>query len=344
VGGVFSLVAAALFATASFWAPAFFAGFAGESRTLLIHLTRVQLLSMVFSGISGVLWAYFHSQKRFVRAELSQLIPAIATVLALVLLLPRFGIVAAAWLSVGRTAATVLLLLPGLGRPRLSSDRSVVREAWRRIRPLLTGAAIYKTEPLLDRVLTSLAPAGGLSLFYFGQQLFGAAAQISNSAVAAPLVPALAEDAKRNDWEAFTRRYRRRLRILLSGSSAAYVLFLLIGQPLLRLIIGRGGVTSENVALLWLIMAGLGGYLIAGILGQVTSVTFYAEGDTLTPTRIGVVNFLVFVPVKIFGFVSFGLIGLAIATSAYYVASVLVQYYVLHRRGVVRAGPPPISE
>jgi putative peptidoglycan lipid II flippase len=102
---------------------------------------------------------------------------------------------------------------------------------------------------------------------------------------------------------------------------------------LLELVIGYGGVTSENVAFLWQVMVALGGVLIAGSLGYVTSGAFYARGDTRTPTRIGIVSYTIYVPLKILVFVRFGLIGVAISTSIYFIVNVVVQFYLAERKG-----------
>ncbi|HYK43002.1 MAG TPA: lipid II flippase MurJ, partial [Thermoanaerobaculia bacterium] len=146
-----------------------------------------------------------------------------------------------------------------------------------------------------------------------------------------PMVPLLATRAKARDWTDFRRIFRRRLVWMGALTGSGFLLFLLVGRRCLELVIGHGGVTSANVADLWRIMVALVGILVAGAMGQVTSVSFYAFGDTRTPTRLGMLTFTAYIPAKIAAFFWFGLIGLAAATSLYYFASLLVQLWALRR-------------
>jgi len=217
-------------------------------------------------------------------------------------------------------------LLPGLGRwqwPRWDSE--AMREARRRIRPLLIGTAYYRTDPLVDRYLASMAPAGGLSLLYIGQQIYGVANVIAEKAIGAPMVPQLAIEAKGNRWPSFRRIYQKRLVLVGGLTIAGYAGFLIAGERVLTLLIGHGGVTRDNVHLLWMIMVGLLGFFIAGAMGQITSTAFYAMGDTRTPTRMSIVTYSLYIPAKVFAFMRYGLMGLAVMTSVYLFVNLIIQ-------------------
>ena len=57
---------------------------------------------------------------------------------------------------------------------------------------------------------------------------------------------------------------------------------------------GPGG----DLERLWLIVLASSGYVIAGGCGQVVSAGFYAQGDTVTPTRVGIATFLASIPLR----------------------------------------------
>jgi putative peptidoglycan lipid II flippase len=333
VAGVSSAISLPLALFAQLWAPLLFPGFQGEHLVMLVRLCRIQAFGMIFTAVWGVLSAFHQSQNHFIRVEASQVVSGVAIIAVLLLALPEYGIIAAGWLTAGRSAALVLLLLPGLGRFRCPREwSSTVRPVWSRLKPLLAGTGVYKTDVLVDRVLSAAAPAGGLSLFYFGQQLFSAVAQISGSAIANPLVPRLSGLAHRSRWVEFRSAVRSRLAIVIAILAIGYLMFLAVGRFVLEMFVGRGGVTPENVGSLFTIMIALGGFLLGAACGQITAVSFYAQGDTVTPTRIGIITFLLFVPVKIAAFLQFGLVGLAISVSAYFVSSFAIQYFVLESR------------
>jgi putative peptidoglycan lipid II flippase len=323
---LFAVIAGVLYLAAPLWVAWLLPGFSPSLRALTALLTRIQLVGMVFTASLSVLWSAYHARNRFIWAELAPAVSSVLVLAALVPALPRFGVVAAAWANVARNALPVLFLLPGLGRwhaPRWGSP--AMKTAWQRLRPLLAGTAYYKTDPLVDRFLSSMASSGSLSILYLGQQIWGAAAQIINKAIAAPMVPLLAVRAKAGSWTAFRTIFRRRLVWMALLTGAGFVAFLAVGEPVLRLLIGHGGVTAENVESLWRIMVGLAGVLIAGSVGQITSTAFYSFGDTRTPTRLGILTYTIYVPAKVLAFFSFGLMGVAVATSLFVLVNVLLQ-------------------
>ena len=332
IGALFSALAVALALSAPVWLRWLLPGFSPDALRLTISLTRIQLIGMLFTALLSVLWSTYHARSRFLWAELTPVLGSVAGFALLAATLPRFGVQAAAWTAVLRSGLAAAFLLPGLGPWRRPEWRSPeLAMAWRRLRPLIVGTSYYKADPLVDRFLASMAPAGALSLLYIGRQIWGAAVQIVNRAVASPMVPLLATRAKAQDWADFRRIFRRRLLWMGGLTGAGFLAFLAVGRPCLQLVIGHGGVTTANVSDLWRIMVALVGILVAGAMGQVTSVSFYAFGDTKTPTRLGMLAFTAYVPAKIAAFFWFGVIGLAAATSLYYFGSLLLQLWALGR-------------
>ena len=332
IGAIFSALAVLLALSAPLWLRWLLPGFTADALRLTISLTRIQLIGMVFTALLSVLWSTYHARSRFLWAELTPVLGSAAGFALLLWTLPRFGVQAAAWTAVVRSGLAAAFLLPGLGPWRRPDWRSPeIAMTWQRLRPLLVGTSYYKADPLVDRFLASMAPAGGLSLLYIGRQIWGAAVQIVNRAVASPMVPLLATRAKAGDWTDFRRIFRRRLFWMGALTGSGFLLFLLLGRRCLEVVIGHGGVTPANVSDLWRIMVALVGILVAGAMGQVTSVSFYAFGDTKTPTRLGMLAFTAYIPAKIAAFFWFGLIGLAAATSLYYFASLLLQLWALRR-------------
>lgn len=328
IGGLFGLLAAILYVTAPWWIPFTVPGFEEAGKTLTVELTRIQLIGMVFAAINGVQWAAYHARQQFVWAEFTPILSSMLGVLLLIWALPRYGVAAAAWISTLRMALQTLLLAPGMGRPVWPDFRSpAISAAWQRIKPLLLGTAYYKTDPLIDRFLLSSASSGSLSLYYLAQQIYGAANQVINKAIAAPLVPLLSRLHKAGDGEGFRHAYSRRLVQVGLLSLCGLLILGVFGQAMLELLIGHGNVSAENVKELWWIMIWLGGTFVGGVMGQISSSSFYALGDTATPTRIGIYSYTFYFPAKLILYYFFGVLGLALVTSAF----VLVNYFLQNR-------------
>ena len=67
-------------------------------------------------------------------------------------------------------------------------------------------------------------------------------------------------------------------------------------------------------------------------MGAVSSSTFYASGDTTTPTRIGIYSYTIYIPAKFVSFYYFGVLGLALTTSGFFLVNLLLQIYFLKKK------------
>ncbi len=332
VGGLFGVLATVLYATAPWWIPLTVPGFDAAGKALTVELTRIQLIGMVFAAVNGVQWAAYHAKQQFVWAEFTPILVSTFALLLLIWALPRYGVVAAAWISTLRMGLQTLLLSPGMGRPVWPDLRSpAIGAAWQRIKPLLLGTAYYKTDPLVDRFLLSTAGSGSLSLYYLAQQIYSAVNQVINKAIVTPLVPILSKLHKAGDASGFRKAYCQKLLQVGAISIASLLALGLFGQAILNLLVGHGNVSMNNVRELWWIMLLMGGVLVGGAMGQISSSSFYASGDTSTPTRIGIYSYTLFIPVKFAAFYYFSVLGLALVTSVFVAVNFLFQNHQLKK-------------
>ena len=325
VGSLFTVLEVLLHVLAPFWVGAVVPGFSEEIRLLTVELARINLPAMVLTALCSVLGAFHQATKRFIRVELMSLVSASLSFAVLFWTLPSYGVKAAAWAVVLRTGLQVFFLLPGLGRyckPNWHSP--VVVEAWGRFKPLLLGTTYYKLGPIVDRLLSSLTPTGGLSLLYVGQQILTVTNDVIYKAFTVPLLPLLTHHAQVGEWPRFRSVLLRKLLWVSVLTASGYLVFFLHGESLLTLIVRYGRVSETDIHSLWLIMLALVGFLVAGAMGQITSAAFYARGDTTTPTVVGAIGFTIGIILKVVGFFHFGLVGIAAGTTLYYILNMVV--------------------
>lgn len=337
-GVLFGGLALVLAGTSALWVPWLVPGFSPAARQLAVELTVIQLVAMVFSAWSGVLAGVHHARARFVVVEASFFGVSLLSLGCLAWALPRYGIVGVAWVTVVRSALQAAVLLPGLGafaRPDLGAP--IVGVAWRRVRPLIAGTIYYKSGPMVDRFLASLAAPGSLSLLNLCQQMYQAANDLVNKVVIGPLVPLLVRHLKAGDDQAFRRSYRRRALGLGLATSAGYVALLAVGYGLLGRLVGVGSIGAADVDRLWQLIVAMGGFLVFGLIGQSFAAAFYATGETHTVTKIGVLGFTLGVGLKVILFGRLGLVGIPVGAGLHQLINALALFIVLERR---RAGSP----
>jgi peptidoglycan biosynthesis protein MviN/MurJ (putative lipid II flippase) len=304
-----------------------------------VLFAEISAIGIVFTGLNAIQTAIAFAHHRFIWSDAAPMLASLVAVALLLPLLPVYGAVAAAWIAVGRLLLQSLLLARGMGRPlRPDFTRPAVHILWARLKPLILGASYYKMDPLVDRfLLSSLAP-GALSIVYLAQQLHGAGSQIVSKALAMPAITRLAAAHKRGDRPYFLALLRLTFLIML-GVCAAGVVAIAVGRPLVGLLMVHGHMGPAEAHLLWLMLLLTSGQFVAGSIGNLTAGAFYAVGDTKTPTWLGTVSFTIGVVVKVVAFHAFGLVGLALAISFYYMQSLTFMTVSLYRRRLL--GPSP---
>jgi putative peptidoglycan lipid II flippase len=334
---VFVVLAVVLTLLAPWWVPLVAPGLPAAGHRLAVQLARIQLIGMVWTSMAGILGAVGRARHRFIWVETA---PAIGTAVAfpvLIVTLPAYGVHAAAWVQVLRIALHALLLAPGLGPfVGFSRDRRLLTDVARRLRPLVGGTAYFKSEPVLDRAISSFAPSGDLSIYYLCQQVCTAALQLTNNAFIAPAVPPLAGDAKSGDWQRFSER-RRHTSTAALGIAFALSVALLAG---LALVLGAGWLSPATAATArrgWYVLAALGGLLIGGPLAESFRSAFYATGETSIPVRIDVAVYTIGIGLKAAGFMAGGLVGLAVAASVQVTLGAVLLHRALGRTVRARA-------
>ena len=338
IGILFTGLFIILALTAQLWVHWTVPGFDHPTRLLTVNLVRIQLAGMVFTAVNSVLWSVYHARQKFIWAELSPLLATGCGFMFLVWGISRWGVYAAAWAMVLRIILQTAMLMPGLG-PYRQPDfrRESMKTAWRRICPLLAGTTYYKTDQLVDRFLASMAPSGQLSLLHIAQQIYNAGNMILGRAIGNPMVPQLAQHASQRAWPEFKQTMNTRLWWVICITVPVSIGIFLYGQPLLALLFGYGRFKLSNVIdLKWLLIA-LSGVWVGGAAGQILSTSFYAKGDTRTPTWIGVIGFTLGLTFKVAGFYYWGVFGIAIGTSAYYLLNA-VWMKVAMNRNLARQG------
>jgi peptidoglycan biosynthesis protein MviN/MurJ (putative lipid II flippase) len=211
-------------------------------------------------------------------------------------------------------------------------DATTLRLVWSRLRTLVYGSAYYKLDLIVDRVLASLAPPGGLTLLHIAQQIYLAGTSVVSRAIGIPALPIFANHVRDGDWHGFRKEFARRITALLALSLATLILFGFIGEPVLSALARGSQFTGDQVSQFWWLIIALGGMWIGGSVGSVSTAAYYAKGDTHTPTWLSVVTFTFYLPIKVAAFYLYGILGLATSITLFYMANAALQVALLRAR------------
>lgn len=333
LGSIFCLLSLALTLLLPYWLPFTVPGFNTAQKQLCEQLTFIQLIGMPLNAVIAVQLANRAAEGQFVKAELTQFFANCISIALLAVLIPQHGVLAAAWISLLRVALQSVGLFQGLGLPmRPAGVRELMRTPLTRIKPLLLGSAYYRTEPAVDRYLLSGAQGGALTLYFLVDQIFSGASQLLNKVIVAPAIPRLSQHFDRREIDQFAALYYRTVwrvlvpAVVLLAAFIVPIAFIAHAQP------GWMNTSFDQWSQLWWLMLALGGCLIGGACGNIASGAFYACGDTLTPTRMTLVTYSIFIPCKLLAFQYWGLTGLAVVASVYSMNNFLLLVLLLRRK------------
>ncbi|MFZ4059145.1 MAG: lipid II flippase MurJ [Ferruginibacter sp.] len=337
IGLVFGTIALVLGLTAGWWVHFILPGLAPQHPVFATDMVRIQLVAMFFSALLSVNWAVQSAQQQFFKIENTSIVANLISLVLLWIAVKYWGIYAAAWISVLRVLLQVIFLMPGLGKyQKANFSTPEFKEVWRKLKPLIAGNVYFKTDTVVDRNLTSMGASGELTLLNLAQQLYGMGNGILNKVFINTLIPQMAQKSFEKDQKGLEKIFWRRFVLLTIISIVFYLLLVFIGKPVLGYLFSFKSFTYAEVERLWWILILLAGIWFGGLLGTLTSSTFYAVGDTKTPTLLTAVIFTVYLPFKIICFKNYGIAGLAISISVYMLLTLLFQLYFLYRKNIIR--------
>ena len=304
-------------------------GFTPEETLLTARLLRIQVLSSIIFGLSGLVMGILNSHQHFLLPAIGPAFYQLGWILGILLLTPSMGIDGLAWGVVLGSALHLLVKLPILLRlpkraywPSLGLRMPEVREVARLMAPRLLGVAVIQLNFLLNTFLASYQPEGSITALSlaFPLMIMPEAAIAQSIAIAA--LPTFAAQVARGEIAEMRASLSGTLRVALMLSVPAAVGLVLLREPLVALLYQGREFTAESTvlvswALLWYAV-GLVGHSIV----EITSRAFYALHDTKTPVVVGVatmtlnlaLSFLFSYLFTLVGWMPHG--GLALANSA----------------------------
>lgn len=205
-----------------------------------------------------------------------------------------------------------LKLLPK-PRPKLS-DPGVKRVMTLMI-PALFAVSVVQINLLLDTMLASFLVNGSISWLYYSDRLMEFPLGVLGVALGTVILPNLSKRKAEDDPHAYSATMDWGLRIaLLFGLPAAIGLFMLAG-PMIATLFLSDVFTPNDVLMARMSLMAYASGLMAFILIKVLAPGYYAQQDTKTPVKIGVIAMaanMVFNLILIF---PLDHAGLALATS-----------------------------
>lgn len=249
---------------------------------------------------------------------------------------------ALAWGVLLAGVAQFLFQLPALrplgliAAPTVSLEHEGARRVGKLLVPAVFAASVNQINALIDTMLASTLMTGSISWLYYSDRLL----ELPVGLVAVTLSTVLLPNLSRLEAEANLARFRETLdwgfRVgIFFGLPAALALYVL-SLPLIASLFLHGATTAFDARMAALALEAFAVGLVPLVLVKVLAPAYFAQENTATPFRIGLVSVGVNVTLNLALFKVMGHVGLAFATSVAGCVNAYLLWRGLHQAGRLR--------
>jgi putative peptidoglycan lipid II flippase len=225
--------------------------------------------------------------------------------------------------------------------PRFSGHDEGVGRIRKLMLPAIFGSSVAQINLLFDTLIASFLATGSVSWLYYSDRLVEFPLGVFGIAVATVILPSLSREHARASPEAFSHTLDWALRMVLIIGAPATVALMLLAGPLLITLFQYGEFDAHDVRMATLSLTAFAFGLLGFILVKVLAPGFYAQENTRTPVRIGIIamlsnmvlNIIFVVPMSMLGFEG-PHAGLALATSLSAFINASLLYKTLRQQGI----------
>ncbi len=217
-------------------------------------------------------------------------------------------------------------------RPSFDFRHPGVRQALRRMAPVLVGVGVYYVDVVLARRFLSELDLGSQSYFAYALRLCDFPQGIFVMALQTATLPSLASLFARGEREEVAKTFSYGMRLALFVGFAATAGVVGLAEPLVVLIFQRGefDATSAHETARSLMALGLHIWMVAAVR-QLVAV-FYAMGDTRTPVLVAALDLAAFVALALLLRGPFGHVGVSLAVAGSSGVQMVLLWYWLGKR------------
>lgn len=322
-------------------------GQVAQQREVLTFLLRLFIPQIIFYGLTALTAGLLNAHKRFGAPMYTPILNNLAVIAVFLSFWAAYGRVTLETVTTGQlvliglgTTGGVALMalaqipsLRGLGRYRftLRTKGSPLRKL-ARLSVFVFGYVIANQVGYTIVQVLAAGQQGGYAAYVSAFTFFMLPHGLFAVSVITALLPGMSSFAVREDWNGFRSNLSSGIRATLLLVLPAAVGYLVLGEPIVRLLLEHGNTTARSTDLVVDVLRFFVIGLVPFSLFQLFLRAFYALQDTKTPFLINCLAVAFNVAIDFPLFSAFGVRGLAAGHAASYLVGALLQGAVLARR------------
>lgn len=320
-------------------------GFGASRHALATSLTRVMVLSILFSAVAGMFANILHCYRNFAIPGLGRPINNVIMILAAVFLTTTHGIHGLAYGILLGSIAHAAVLLPSIMRRakgftlRIDFRHPMFLGVMRLALPLFIGMAGAKLDDVVDRIFASMLAEGSISGLSYALRLIELPKEILIVGFSTVLFPFFATMSARGQIDELADKLMAAMRIAFFILLPVSIGMAMLGEPFVRLIFQRGAFDDESMKFTVSALLLYTPTIWALGISSIMTSAFVAMKDTKRPViagflRLGLKVGLIFIFLRMFESA-----GVALSTSVSHVFKLILFFILLPRE--LRVGRYP---
>ncbi|MCH4248721.1 MAG: murein biosynthesis integral membrane protein MurJ [Acinetobacter populi] len=317
----------------------------------LVDLFRLTFPYLLFMSLTAFASSILNSYGSFTTPAFAPVLLNLTMILAALFLAPYTSpaIMSLGWAVLIAGILQLAIQLPELWRkkllipPKLDFQHEGVRRILKLMLPALFGVSVTQINLLLNTFWASHMQDGSVSWLYTAERMTELPLGLIGVAIGTVILPSLSMKKADQDMQKFKAMMDWATKVIILVGMPASIALCMLSTPIIQTLFQHGEFTLRDTQMTALALQCMSAGVISYMLIKVFAPGFYAQQDTKTPVRIGMITVFANMIITLILLGVFHLIGwqaqhmaLALASSGSALINAILLYTALHRRNIYR--------
>ncbi len=324
-----------------------------EKFDLAVDMFRLTIPYLMFMSLTAFASSILNSYGSFASPAFSPVLLNIAMIAGAWWLTPFMAepIMALGWAVVVAGVLQLAIQIPELWKknllipPKVDFKHEGVDRILKLMLPALFGVSVTQINLLLNTIWASFMQDGSVSWLYSAERMTELPLGLIGVAIGTVILPSLSARHAEQDQAKFKSMIDWAAKIIMLVGIPASIALFMLSTPIIQALFQRGEFTLEDTHMTALALQCMSAGVISFMLIKVFAPGFYAQQDTKTPVRVGLMAVAANAILNVV-FIGFFILidwhaehmALALASSGSALVNAGMLYFYLHKRNIYRFG------
>ncbi|MEG0171703.1 MAG: murein biosynthesis integral membrane protein MurJ [Acinetobacter sp.] len=324
-----------------------------EKFELAVDMFRLTIPYLLFMSLTAFASSILNSYGSFASPAFSPVLLNVAMIAGAWGLTPYMAepIMALGWAVVVAGVLQLAIQIPELWSknllipPKVDFKHEGVDRILKLMLPALFGVSVTQINLLLNTIWASFMQDGSVSWLYSAERMTELPLGLIGVAIGTVILPSLSARHAEQDQAKFKSMIDWAAKIIMLVGIPASIALFMLSTPIIQALFQRGEFTLEDTRMTALALQCMSAGVISFMLIKVFAPGFYAQQDTKTPVRVGLMAVAANAILNVVFIGLFKLIdwhaehmALAMASSGSALVNAGMLYFYLHKRNIYRFG------